>query len=152
MQFSAREDIEAPIDQVFAVATDFSAFERQAMRRGAQVQRTDTIDGVAKGMMWSVKFDFRGRPRDLVTEVMELQNPTNMVIQGRLTGLTGDLFVDFIALSPNRTRMEVRIELKPQTITAKVLVQSLRLGRSGLMNRFKKRVSEFAQSIEERAA
>ena len=37
MKFSSREDLDAPIDYVWQQVTDFVAFERQAMRRGADL-------------------------------------------------------------------------------------------------------------------
>ena len=52
MKFSTKEDIDAPIDAVFQMLCDFETFERAAMRRGAEVHRTDTktTPGVGMGL------------------------------------------------------------------------------------------------------
>ena len=41
MKFSTREDIEAPVDHVFAEVSDFAGFERRALRHGADITRLD---------------------------------------------------------------------------------------------------------------
>ena len=60
MKFSTREDISAPIDQVFQALCDFEAFERLAMRRGAELRRTDTMTRPGVGMQWHVTYSMRG--------------------------------------------------------------------------------------------
>ena len=61
MDFSAREDIEAPIDFVFEQVTAFKAFERSIMRRGGDLQRLHDGDAPVVGTKWKVKFRLRGK-------------------------------------------------------------------------------------------
>ncbi|EKD59823.1 MAG: hypothetical protein ACD_54C01115G0002, partial [uncultured bacterium] len=43
MRFATKQDIEAPIADVFRLLSDFESWERAAMRRGAEVARTDKL-------------------------------------------------------------------------------------------------------------
>ena len=43
MKLVARYDVDVPIDFVWAELTDFEAWERMAIRRGAEVMRTDRM-------------------------------------------------------------------------------------------------------------
>ena len=60
MKFSTKEDIEAPLDHVFARLTDFDGLERSALRRGAEVTRVDTQAKAAGGSIWDATFDTTG--------------------------------------------------------------------------------------------
>lgn len=150
MQFSAKEDIEAPIDFVFEQLSDFQSFERSALRRGAEVQRTDGKRNVGPGMMWDASFKLRGRKRDLRLELTEYDAPTGMVLTSRSANMGGHMTVDLVALSRGRTRMSLEIDLKPKTLSARLLVQSLKLARSNLSKRFRKRVAEYAEELEDK--
>ena len=149
MKFSTREDIEAPIAYVFAQASDFGAFERRALRQGAEVQRKG--DGeVAAGTAWDVAFDFRGRPRRVTATLTAFDPPNGMVIESVSDGLDAITEVDLIALSQSRTRVMVSIDLKARTLTARLLLQSLKLAKTRLGKRFKGRVVDFCEDVEDR--
>ncbi|MFV2001545.1 MAG: SRPBCC family protein [Paracoccaceae bacterium] len=148
MKFSTRHDIEAPIDFVFVCATDFAGFERQALRRGIDIGRSDAARGVAAGMRWKAKFAYRGKTRKLAGELTRLDAPHSFLIQSVSGGVESDLDVEFMALSRLRTRVRVALELSPKTLSARLLVQSLKFSKKSLDTRFAKRVGQFSQDIE----
>ncbi|MFK7940783.1 MAG: SRPBCC family protein [Roseovarius sp.] len=150
MQFSAKEDIEAPIDFVFEQLSDFQSFERSALRRGAEVQRSDGKRNVGIGMAWDASFKLRGRRRDIKLELTEYDPPNTMVLTSRSPNMAGDMSIDLVALSRGRTRMSLEIDMKPKTLSARLLVQSLKLARNSLNKRFRKRVAEYAEELEDR--
>ena len=148
MEFQSREDIAAPIETVFAAVTDFAAFERQILRRGAEVRRLDSLPRPGAGMKWAATFQFRGRDRNVQLEITEYDPPHALRLGGESQGLGFAVAVDLMALSRNHTRMNVAAVIEPQSFTAKLLVQSLKLARGNLNRRFETRITEFAREIE----
>jgi len=151
MKFSTRQDIEAPIDFVFERATDFDGFQRQALRRGVEIERADDLPATAEGMRWNAEFMFRGKNRRIQAELAKLDPPNLLLIQSVSGGLEADFEVEFMALARNRTRVRVGLELAPKTISARLLVQSLKLAKHRLNERFAHRVAQFARETEHRA-
>lgn len=150
MKFSSHEDIEAPIEEVFGDVTDFQAFERQALRRGAEVQRVDDLIQPGPGMMWDAAFDLRGKRREVRIELTRLDPPNGLLAESRSPGMEGRFEVDLVALSRGRTRLSVTLSLEPKTLSARLLVQSMKLARKSLTRRFRKRVADFATELENR--
>lgn len=150
MQFSSKEDIEAPIEQVFAMLSEFESYERSAIRRGIEVIRTDDFTDPAVGCSWNTRFKLRGKMRDLELNLVDYERPNSMRFESISSGLTGAMTLDLVALSPQRTRMGVLIELTPKTLAARLLVQSLKLAKSNITKRFKLRVADYAKNLEER--
>lgn len=150
MKFSAREDVAAPIDQVFAALNDFDGFERQAMRRGAEVQRVDPLTQAGVGMKWKVYFRMRGRRREMDLELVRYDAPNEMVFGVSSAGITGTFTVELLALSRSRTRIALAAEITPLTLSTRLFVQSLKLAKSSLNKRFKLRVADYAKTLEER--
>jgi len=148
MKFSTREDIAAPMEQVFAAISDFDGFERAIMRRGVEVRRTDSMSAPAPGMTWASRFPFRGKPRDLTAVMTRYEKPEVIEVTSTSTGMGGLMKVELVALSPRQTRLQVELDIKPNTLSARLLLQSLRLAKSSLTRRFKSSVKRFADGIE----
>lgn len=149
MKFSTREDIDAPADFVFEAVSDFAAFERQALRRGADVRRVDQ-GPVIVGSAWDIAFQYRNKDRRMRATVKSLDAPNALFVESVASGIDGITKVELVALSPKRTRIAVSIELSAKTLSARLLLQSLKLAKATLTKRFKSRIAEQAAGIEER--
>jgi len=150
MQFTSKEDIEAPIEQVFVEITDFQRFERAGLRRGAEVQRTDTLAAPGVGMIWQARFRLRGRMRDVIIRLVEYDPPNGIVLTAESVTIEGRMSVDLVALSRGRTRLGVDLTLAPRGIAGGLILQSLKLARSNLTKKFRLRLADYAMDMEER--
>ncbi|WP_306005403.1 SRPBCC family protein [Aquicoccus porphyridii] len=149
MIFTTKEDIEAPLEHVFGVVSDFDRFERLALRRGAEVSRMDRLQQPGLGMMWHIAFQMRGKRREIQIELTEYDPSNRMVFESRSPNIGGHMIVDLVALSRLRTRLGLEIELKPLTLSTRLLVQSMKLAKGSLNKRFKVRVAEYAKATED---
>jgi hypothetical protein len=150
MKLTTRQDIEAPAAFVFAAMMDFDAWERSALRRGADVVRTDRLQGVMPGRSWLIKFSYRGKSRQLDLRLTELEQPSVMVFAGKGASLEGLGRIDLLELAPRRTRLSVTVDLRPRSIGARLVLQSLRLAKARLNRRFSDRVGQVFAEIEDR--
>ncbi|MAM25548.1 MAG: hypothetical protein CML55_09260 [Rhodobacteraceae bacterium] len=150
MKFSTKEDIEAPIDAVFDMLCDFESFERAAMRRGAEVQRLDQLAKPAVRMKWQAVFEMRGKRREVEIEMVTFDRPTEMVFESRSSGLLGEMSFELVPLSRKRTRVMVTLEVKPLNLSSRLMIQSMKLAKSSLTAKYKLRVAEYANGMEER--
>ncbi|HKL69989.1 SRPBCC family protein [Salibaculum sp.] len=150
MELSAREDIEAPVEQVFREVTDFAVFERAIMRRGGDVGLLEGPVPPETGARWEVKFRLRGKNRRVLATLERLDPGQGLTIGFVSPNIKGHCTVDLVALSASRTRLNVVIVTRPVSIAAKVLAQSLRLGRGRIERRFRTTVATYAEDIEAR--
>jgi uncharacterized protein YndB with AHSA1/START domain len=146
MKFSTREDISAPIEQVYDALVDFDAFERAVLRRGLDAVRVDNLSAPGVGMQWKSKFKFRGKPRNMISEVTALDRPERFVLTSQVSGLDAVVSLDLLALSPRQTRVSLDVEIKPTSLSSRLFLQSLRLAKAGLNRRFKKGFHKYLHS------
>ncbi|NNK78312.1 MAG: SRPBCC family protein [Litoreibacter sp.] len=150
MKFTTREDLEAPIERVFGMLSDFEAFERAALRRGAEVTRAFEGEKLEIGCTWNARATIRGKPRVLKVELSQYDPPTTMKFSIDSDGFEAEFLVDLVALSRNRTRLQVELDIRPRSLPARLLMQSAKLARNSLNRRYKTRVRGFAQDLEQR--
>lgn len=150
MQFSSKEDIEVPIDSVFAMLSEFKSFERSAIRRGVDVRRLHEIETLSLGTRWHVRFTMRGKRREMDIELTAHEPPRTLEFTGVSEGIDAKMRLNLVALSPQRTRLSVVLNLKPKTLAARLFLQSLKLAKSLLTKRFKLRIAEYAKTLEDR--
>ena len=148
MKLTSRQDIEAPVSYVFDALTDFQSWERAALRRGAEVARTDKLSATAVGLSWMIKFAYRGKDRRLALRLTELEHPSMLGFSGMGASFEGQATVDLMALAARRTRLSVTLELRAKTFGARLVLQTWRLGKSRLNQRFAERVGTFCTEIE----
>jgi len=150
MKFTTNEDIEAPIEAVFDAVSNFEAMERSALRRGARVQRVDRKTYAKTLISWDVQFSFRGKTRNLLAELTEFDAPNRILVQSLSGGIKGDFLIELVAHSRNRTRLSMEMEIRPKNLSARLLIQSMRLAKNKLTKQYKMRVAKYATEIENR--
>lgn len=150
MRFATKQDIEAPIADVFRIMADFEAWERSIMRRGTEVSRMDKLQTTGAGMRWASRFTFRGKAHDVEAELTQYEPHSLMRFAGVSKSMEGIGSIELMELSAKRTRMHVAFELTPRTMTARIFMQSLRLARAKMDRGFALRVANFAGDIENR--
>lgn len=150
MKLKTSEDIEATIEQVFEAVSDFDGMERAALRRGAEVKRSDTLTSDGVGMAWHATFPYRNRSRVADMELTAFDTPNRLTLFSKVSGMDATIDVDLVSLSRSRTRLVLSVDMRPKTISARLLIQSMKIARSTIMRRFRKRVADYAQSIEEK--
>lgn len=148
MKLNARQDVELPVGRVYERLTDFDSWQKAALRRGAEVSRTDSLARPAPGMTWNAAFSYRGKRRHLHLTLDEIVPQERLGFAGSGPNLSGTLAIDLIEMTPLRTRVVVKMEIKPRTLVARLFIQSLKLARASVEDKFRARVAQVLAEVE----
>lgn len=151
MKFSANRDLSLPITKAFAGVSDFGFYERQMLRRGVKIERLDDSSVVAEGVRWKSQMKIRGKAKNLLSEVTGFYPGEGFEITTDAGGITAFTTVDLTVLSATRTRLTVGLDLRPETLSGRLFIQSLKFAKGNLSTRFKKRIEVFAEELQARA-
>jgi len=150
MKLTVKYDVEAPLAFVFGQLVDFGGWERAAMRRGADVIRSDKLREVGPGAMWHANFRYRAKDRAVTIRLDNLTPQTAMGLTAISKVVDGVIGMDLLDLGATRTRFTVRLDVRPKTLAARIYVQSLRLARARVERSFAQRIAQFTAEIEHR--
>ena len=121
------------------------------MRRGVEVERTDSLATTGPGMSWKARFAFRGKPRDANLTLTEMAAPHVMGFTALSEAIEVVSKVELIEMIGRRTRIHVVSEIKPRSLGARLFLQSLRLARAKVDRRFDSKIDQLASDLEKRA-
>ncbi len=150
MKMNTHHDIIAPIETVFGVLADTKRWERASLRRGMQVTRKDEGAGLVMGATWDVKATFRGKPREVTLVASTVTRPNQIVLAGMSNLFDATISIDLIELSARKTRVSISVETKPNTLAARIMLQSAKFAKSSIQKRFVDRVGKILAELDER--
>jgi hypothetical protein len=153
MRFASRTDIEAPAGYVFRRLADFAHWERLALRRGAEVVRTERpkLGGrTGTDPVWLVRFMFRGKERRITLRVGDIAAPDRLGFSWVGQLFEGSGSIELLALGAGRTRLTLVSEVKPKSLAARMILQSLRLARGRVQARLDARMAAAAAELAAR--
>lgn len=150
MRFVTRSDIEAPADRVFAALADADRWERDALRRGARVARRDGPGPLRAGSAWDCAFDLRGRRREATLRLTRLEPPQRIDLRATGRAYDATVEVELVPLSPRRTRVITRSDVRAVTLAARILLQSARVARARIAARLQARADQVFAEVASR--
>lgn len=147
MKLNTREYVEAPLAFVYSRLADSEAWEGLARRRGADVVRTHNPAG--PGLEWNVRFPWRGKFREADLTLVKEMAEEGLIVLVRSAPAQGEIAVSLAPAGQTRTLVMVSAEVKPVTMAARLVIQSLRLGRAKLQRRLDQSVARTLATIED---
>ncbi len=152
MRFSTQEDVNLPAEAAFAAVVDPDYLERQLLRRGIEVTRTDRLPDPGCGMSWTATVDWAGRARTVTGAIVAWERARRAVLDATAGGLTARLSVEFLPLSRKETRLRVALDLKADTFRDRMLLRSLRISKARLSAKFAALAGDTVRAAERRRA
>lgn len=149
MKLNTRHDIEVPIAFVWQYLTDFRQFELLAARRGAHIEHRGSHDGLQEGRGWQLEFRFRGKLRKALVTLTGLVPRERLDFGIDSPSLAGGARLELLALSANRTRLSLVSDVKPRTLAARLVIQTLRLAKGRTQRKYDSIGEKLARQITE---
>lgn len=148
MKFKVSEDVDAPQAMVWARFTDFSGFEDDIRGRGATLTRLGNWDEAREGVEWRGEVTVRGKQRAISSRITRMVTPELCVIESRIGGMDCYYEMTFVPLSQEVTRVALVLDLSADTLTARLLLQTLKLARGKVLQRLQGMIARQGNAAE----
>lgn len=146
MQFKHDQIINAPVDYVFARATNFAHFEKQSSTLGYSFNRHGRSP-IGVGTRWNIEVPYRGRRRKFLAELSELVPPRTVSFRSNSLKYQAALSLKFTPVAAGKCRMEMLTVAQARSLGAKLAFKGIRLGRKGINRRINKQMQQLADRL-----
>ncbi|NOX38949.1 MAG: hypothetical protein GXP05_00070 [Alphaproteobacteria bacterium] len=150
MKFIGKTDINASLNDTFAVFADFGFFESIASKSGAKTVRTDELTAPGPGMSWQTEVDFRGKPRKLQVELVDYDPPHSLNFMANSDRYKIEINVALSRSAAKWTDASLKLDVSAKSITGRITLQSARVKKKALQARFQSGVDKLGLKIMRR--
>lgn len=147
LELSAHEQAQMPVEELFARASRFGNFARQARSNGTRVRRLEPGNS-EHGPRWEVHYSLGGTERRFILELVQRRAPECLRFAIHSDAIEGELTLTLNAINAARSGVEARLTARPITTKARIVLQSMRLTRASLNKRFAKRIRALVARAE----
>ena len=147
MNFETREDVDIPRDFAFSRFADFTRYEKSVRQYGADIRRVNGFTEIAEGCSWRGSAIVRGKARGVEATITRLNHPEHAQMKTTVGGMTVDVDLFFEELGPEKTRVRATAQLKATTLAARLILQTIKLGRRQIQGKIDSRIVAFSSPI-----
>jgi uncharacterized membrane protein len=148
LKFKVADDVEAPVDWVWEGFTDFAAIEADIRARDTELSRVGDWKEAALGVAWRGSVPVRGKVRTIDARIAAFAPEERLLVESRIGGMACTYEVTFAPLTGGSTRVSVVLELKASTLSARLLLQTLKIARRKVIQRLDGAVVRQGQAVE----
>ena len=133
---------------VWARFTDFSGFEEDARGRGAILNRVGNWTQTVQGVEWRGEVTVRGKSRPITAKVTQLVPQELCIVDSRIGGMNCNQEIIFVPLSTTVTRVALMLDLSADTLTARLLLQTMKLARGRVLQKLQGVLARQGNAVE----
>jgi hypothetical protein len=148
MKFKVSEDVDAPLAMVWSRFTDFSGFEDDARGRGAVITRVGNWTETVEGVEWRGEVTVRGKNRAVAAKVTRLVPNELCLVESRIGGMDCYYEMTFVPLAAGVTRVALILDLSADTLTARLILQTMKLARGRVLQRLQGMIARQGNAVE----
>ena len=133
---------------VWARFTDFSGIEEDARGRGAILNRVGNWTQTVQGVEWRGEVTVRGKSRPITAKVTQLVPQELCIVDSRIGGMNCHQEIIFVPLSTTVTRVALMLDLSADTLTARLLLQTMKLARGRVLQKLQGVLARQGNAVE----
>ena len=148
MKLKVSDDAERPVDQVFASLTDYAVIEADLRAAGFTIRRISDWTVLKPGVAWTGRGEVRGKVRSVEAKVSAIEPGRMVEIEAKVGGMRMAHETRLVPLGERVTRINITVDLRPDTLSTRLLIQSLKLARGRVLDRMQRRLAADIRRIE----